>query len=362
MKVGTSVLTTAQHALDESRVAGLAGEVAALRSAGKEVILVTSGAIGAGMGLLGWKNRPKEIHLLQAAAAAGQGRLMQAYAEKFKAHGLASAQILLTREDLTHRARYLNVRQTIRTLLAHGVIPVVNENDTVSAQEIRFGDNDELSALLAHQMDADLLVILTDVDGFEARGEAAAAGGHRIIPLVTEITPELARQAHGTSKATSTGGMASKLAAARLVLASGIPMVLANGTRPGLLGKLVEGHLTGTLFVPRSAKRIQARKRWLAFTARPKGVLRVDAGARQALLEQGRSLLASGVRRVEGTFRGKDLVSVADERGAEFARGLVHYSSQELAQIAGLKSAQIAQLLKRKPQEVIHRDELVILR
>ncbi|MBI1953004.1 MAG: glutamate 5-kinase [Candidatus Omnitrophica bacterium] len=362
VKVGTSVLTTDCHALDESRVAELTRDVARLVSAGKEVLLVTSGAIGAGMGVLGWEKRPQEIHLLQAAAAVGQGQLMGSYAEKLRGWGIKAAQILLTREDLTHRKRYLNARQTMRALLKEGVVPVINENDTVSTEEIRFGDNDELSALLAHLMDAHLLVLLTDVDGFEERSGGASHEGARVIPVVSEITPELERLAHGTSKDTSSGGMASKIRAARLVTANGIPMVLANGTKPQVLSQLVlAGKLSGTLFVPKSGKKIQARKRWLVFTARPKGRLQVDAGAREALTKSGRSLLASGVRRVHGAFAGGDLVSVVDDAGGEFARGRVAYSSDELNRIAGMNSSQIGEILKRKAREVIHRDQMVIL-
>ncbi len=359
VKVGTSVLTGSTHQLDESRVSRLVEDLVRLREQERELILVTSGAIGAGIGLLGWPDRPRDLARSQAAAAVGQGHLMELYARRFGSHGILVAQILLTREDLTHRQRYLNARQTMRTLLQAGVVPIVNENDTVSVEEIRFGDNDELSALVTHLMDAQLLVILTDVDGFERRSD----GRGDLIPLVERITPELERLAGPAGRSTSTGGMASKLKAARMVTASGIPMLLANGTRPGILkALLLEQHLAGTLFLPVPKARMGARKRWLGFASRPKGILVVDAGAKEALLHGGRSLLASGVRRLEGHFRRGDLVSVRDEESREFGRGLVNYPDSELEKIRGLKSDAIAALLGRKAQEVIHRDSLVILR
>lgn len=360
VKVGTSVLTTSTHQLDEKRIGQLVEDLVLLRKTGKEVILVTSGAIGAGLGLLGWADRSRELSRSQAAAAVGQGLLMQIYAENFRNHGIHVAQILLTREDLTHRQRYLNARQTMRVLLQEGVLPIVNENDTVSAEEIRFGDNDELSALTAHLMDAQLLVLLTDVDGFERRIDGKR---WELIPLVTRITPELERSAGPAGRSTSTGGMVSKLRAAKMVTTSGIPMLLANGTRPGILATLlVEGHLSGTLFLPSGDKRMQARKRWLAYTAKPKGNLFVDAGAREALVARGKSLLASGVRKVTGSFRRGDLVSVRDEGDHEFARGLVRYPHGELEKICGLRSQEIEKLFGRAADEAIHRDSLVILR
>ena len=359
VKVGTSVLTTREHQLDEQRVGHLVGEIARLKETGKELILVTSGAIGAGIGLLGWSGVPKDLARSQAAAAVGQGRLMQVYAQNFSRYNLQVAQILLTRDDLTHRQRYLNAKQTMRTLLTAGIVPIVNENDTVSVEEIRFGDNDELSALVAHLMDAELLVLLTDVDGFERRETSRE---RELIPLVERITPELERWAGGAGRATSTGGMVSKLHAAKMVTASGIPMVLANGTRSGILSTLLlEGRLAGTLFLPAGTERMQARKRWLAFTGKIKGVLWVDRGAKEALVSQGRSLLASGVRRLEGNFRKGDLLSVREEGGREFARGLVNYTHPELEKIRGLKSQSIEELLGRKADEVIHRNSLVIL-
>ena len=359
VKIGTGILTTSDHQLDEARIRQLAEEILRLRTQQRQVILVSSGAIAAGMGILGWTRRPKELVRSQAAAAVGQGRLMQAYSTAFNRYGVTVAQILLTREDLTQRRRYINARQTMRALWDEGVVPIVNENDTVAVDEIRFGDNDELSALAAQLMDAQMLVILTDVDGFERR---SPDGSRELIPIVEKITPEIERFAGGAGRSTSTGGMISKLKAARMAGAGGIPTLLANGTKAGILTSLfVEGHLSGTLFLPSQGKRLGARKRWLAFTGRPKGTLKVDEGAHRALVSHSCSLLASGIRQVEGSFRRGDLVSIRDEEGQEFARGLVNYPVGELAQILGFKSEQIAVILGRKAEEAVHRDSLVVL-
>ncbi len=360
IKVGTRILTTQKNELDQRRIEKLAEEIVRLRKEGRQVILVSSGAIGAGLGLLGWAARPKELAKSQAAAAVGQGRLMQVYAEKFGCYGVRVAQILLTRDDMAQRNRYLNARQTMKVLLQEGVLPVVNENDTVSVDEIRFGDNDELSVQVAQLMDAQLLVILTDVDGFEFR---PATGPRELIPLVERITPELERSAGGAGQPTSTGGMVSKIKAAKTATACGIPMLLANGTREGILETLlIEGKLTGTLFLPSGKRRIESRKRWLAFTGRPVGSVQVDAGAREALLLKGKSLLASGIRKIEGGFKKGDLVSVRDESGEEFARGLVNYPSGDLTRIRGMRSDEISSVLGQKAQEAIHRDFMVILK
>ncbi|MCM8812002.1 MAG: glutamate 5-kinase [Candidatus Omnitrophica bacterium] len=360
VKVGTRVLTNQTHQLDLSRIDQLVEGISRVLNSGRQVILVTSGAIGAGLGVLRWGSKPKDVAHLQAAAAVGQGRLMHVYAERFARHGIGVAQILLTRDDMSHRQRYANARQTMRVLLEEKILPVVNENDTVAVDEIRFGDNDELSVHVAHLMDAQLLVILTDVDGFERRD---GKGKRELVPIVKRITPELESFAGGAGQPTSTGGMASKLQAAKKVTACGIPMILANGTKPGVLTSiLLENRLSGTLFLPAGKERIAARKRWLAFTGRPAGAILVDSGAIEALVAKGRSLLASGVRKVDGSFRRGDLVSVCDEKGEEFARGVVNYTQEDLSRIKGLRSEAIESLLGRKAQEVIHRDSLVILK
>jgi glutamate 5-kinase len=360
LKVGTRVLSHPSGiGLSLERMDRLADEMAQLRQTGRRLILVSSGAIGAGMALLGWSRRPKDLVQCQAAAAVGQSQLMQWYAMAFQKRGIQVAQILLTREDLAQRHRYLNARKTMHTLLQAGILPIVNENDTVSAEEIRFGDNDELSALVAQLMDAQLLVILTDVDGFQM---PSANGTKELIHWVERITPQMERWAQGPRQSVATGGMRTKLKAARMATASGIGTLLINGTREGILKTLfLDGHFSGTFFLPSSGKRLPGRKRWLAFTVRPKGTVLVDSGAKRALVSEGKSLLASGVRRVDGTFRRGDLVGVLDEMGKEFARGLVNYPDHELRQICGMRSDEIAGLLGRKPEEVIHRDSLVIM-
>ncbi len=356
VKVGTSVLTDADSSqVTRQGVQSLASEIAGLRKQKKEVIVVTSGAIGVGMGILGLKKRPQDLSHLQAAAATGQGLLMQWYTAQFEEEGFHAAQLLLTREDLEARGRYLNAQSTLLTLLKAGVVPIINENDTISVEEIRYGDNDVLSAHIATLVGADLLVLLSDVDRL--------VGPREPLSWVTEITPELERAARGSGKAVSTGGMRTKLEAARIVMASGIPMVLINGRVRNSLIELISGRLaTGTWFLPAKAGALKSKQRWVAFTGKPKGMVRVDAGAREALSRQGRSLLASGVQAVEGSFRRGDLVRVADESGREFGRGIVGYSHSELEKIQGLKSEAVAQILGRKAAEVIHRDSLVILK
>ncbi len=357
VKVGTSVLTDGTHVrVAEGAVRSIVSDIAALCREEKEVVVVTSGAIGVGMEILALKNRPKELSQLQAAAATGQGRLMQWYTAHFEKEGLHAAQILLTRDDLENRRRYLNAKATLRTLLKADVVPIINENDTVSVEEIRYGDNDILSAHVAALVDADLLVVLSDVDQFEG-----PAGRHT---FVTEITPDLEKAAQGTTKAVSTGGMRTKLEAAKIVMASGIPMVLLNGRHPHVLLKtIVQKELSGTWFLPRKGEKLRGRQRWVALTGRPKGILLVDAGAREALVSRGRSLLASGLHGVEGNFRRGDLVSVVEmSQHQEFARGLVRYSHTELEKIRGLRSDAIASVLERKAEEVIHRNSLVIVK
>jgi len=356
VKVGTSVLTdpredrVAQHC-----VRAVVDEVCALRRQGKQVLVITSGAIGVGMRILGLKGRPRELARLQAAAATGQGRLMQWYAAQFEQQGQHAAQVLITRDDLEDPRRYRNARATLATLLRAGVVPVINENDTVSTEEIRYGDNDVLSAHVAVMMHADLLVILSDVDQFH--------GPTGLQSVVTEITPELERSAGGTTRAVSTGGMRTKLEAAKLALSAGIPILLTNGRREGALVKAVLRHeFSGTWFLPKKGLRLKGKQR-AAVTGRPRGTVWVDSGAREALARRRLSLLASGVASVEGSFQRGDLVSVS-EMGSreEFARGYANYSNVQLQKIRGLRSQEIAALLGERAVEVIHRDSLVILR
>lgn len=356
VKVGTSVLASRTHPLERQAIKNIAGQVCALMDKGIKVVLISSGAIGAGMNLLGLKARPKTLQKLQAAAAIGQSQLMKAYGEDFKTHGKIVAQVLLTREDLEDRKRYLNAKNTLLTILGYGAVPIINENDTVSVEEIKFGDNDTLASLVTNLIGADLLIILSDVDGLYRHH-----GKGEIIDIVKEITTDIERLARGTDKEESVGGMITKIKASKVVTDSGTPLIIANGKTDDILMKIVDGKKVGTLFIPRLNK-MTARKRWIAFSTRSKGWLMVDSGAKQALAERDKSLLPSGIIGVEGKFEAGDIISIKDEREKEFARGLVNYSSDEVKKIKGAKSQEIETRLGYKYyDEVIHRDNLVII-
>jgi len=345
VKVGTGVLTDSRRQPDPAQMEQLVAQIAEQRKAGREVLLVTSGAVGAGMGVLGYEKRPTDLSELQACAAVGQSRLMAVYERLFAAHGLAVAQVLLTHEDLEHHERHLNARNTLVTLLRHGVVPIINENDAVSFAEIKFGDNDRLSALVTVLLPADLLVILTTVDGvIENFGKADP----RTIPVVEKIDAALERIARGTQSPTAVGGMASKLEAARIVMRAGIPMVIASGRKKNVLQRVLSGETEGTLFVP-GPTRLRGRKRWIAFFHHPKGTLYVDDGARTALREKGKSLLPPGIARCEGDFDAGEVVRICDLDGTEFARGLASFSAEQI------RSRQL------RGVEVVHRDNLVLL-
>jgi glutamate 5-kinase len=314
----------------------------------------------AGVGRLGLTGRPRSIPLKQAAAAIGQGALIRTYEEAFAAHGVKVAQVLLTGDDLRDRARYLNARNTLFTLLDLGVLPIINENDTVAVEEIKFGDNDRLSALVAALMDADLLVILTDTDGLFT-ADPRRSPKARLIPVVTGDEAKGAYWAGAPASATGVGGMASKVEAARLAAASGIPTLVANGMLPDTLTRLLAGEPLGTLFLP-DAERLQGRKRWLALASRPKGAILVDEGAKRALVERGKSLLPSGVKGTLKPFGVGDVVSLVGPDKAEFARGLTNYTAEEVERIKGIKTGEIERALGyRHSDEVIHRDNLVVL-
>ncbi|MDE3068982.1 MAG: glutamate 5-kinase [Verrucomicrobiota bacterium] len=345
VKLGTGVLTDRHKHPDPAQLEQLVAQVAAQRKAGREIVLVTSGAVGAGMGALGLDKRPADLAELQACAAVGQSRLMAMYETCFAAHDLRVAQVLLTHDDLEHHERHLNARNTLATLLARGVVPIVNENDAVSFTEIKFGDNDTLSALVASLLPADLLVILTSVDGvLENFGRA----NPRTIPVIEKVDATLEKIARGTDSPTAVGGMKSKIAAARIVVRSGIPLVIASGRKKNALARILAGENEGTLFVPQ-ANRLQGRKRWIAFFHHPKGALFVDDGAKLALREKGRSLLPPGVARCEGEFGVGDVVRICDLNGTEFARGIARSGSAAVRE-------------RRLPkEELVHRDDLVIL-
>ncbi|MDI6760362.1 MAG: glutamate 5-kinase [Candidatus Brocadiaceae bacterium] len=355
VKVGTGVITTREGFLDIPQVNNLSIQLVELRNKGYEVAVVSSGAIGAGMGEFGMKKRPTTLPELQAAAAVGQSKLIRAYDDSFKTHGYHAAQILLTREDLEDRRRYLNTSNTIATLLRMKAIPVINENDTVSVEEIAFTDNDTLAALVTNLLRAELLVMLSSVNGLYKDPAAK-----EVIPVVEEITEEVEHLAFKSKTYLGTGGMQSKLQAARVATASGEAVIVVNGRTPNILVKIMQGEPLGTLFLP-ATQRLQSRKRWIGFTLRPRGRIYVDRGASEALARKGKSLLASGITHVEGDFERGDVISLFCDK-EEFAKGLSNYSSKELEKIKGQPSSQIAKLLGTKPyDEVVHRDNLVLL-
>jgi len=367
VKVGTSVLAAPDGRLDAACVRRLADEVLDVVESGRRVALVSSGAVGAGIGCLGLSKRPSDLRHLQAAAAVGQSLLIRTYDEAFKSRGRHAAQVLLTQEDFDDRARYLNVRNTLLTLFEYAAIPIVNENDTVSVDEIRFGDNDHLAALLANALSAPLLVILSVVDGlFESEPETIGspqteAAPRRPLRLVADLDQAASMVGTGRSPLGS-GGMASKLEAARLVTKAGGSVILASGTKPGALRRILAGEEIGTL-IPAEGRSQKARRRWIGSTARPKGALVIDDGARRALEASAGSLLAIGVVEVRGRFAKGDVVSIRDLQGEEFARGLTNYAADEASKIAGLHTAKIAEALGAAPyDEVIHRDNLVLRR
>jgi glutamate 5-kinase len=345
VKLGTGVLTDSRKQPDPVQLEQLVAQVAALRKAGKEIVLVTSGAVGAGMGALGYEKRPGDLAELQACAAVGQSRLMAMYAELFARHNLHVAQVLLTHDDLEHHERHLNARNTLVTLLGRGVVPIINENDAVSFTEIKFGDNDTLSALVASLLPADLLVILTTVDGVI---ENFSKANPKTISVIEKIDSTIEKLAGGTDSETAVGGMASKIQAAKIVVRSGIPLVIASGKKKQVLAKILAGENEGTLFVA-SPTKLQGRKRWIAFFHHPQGALFVDDGAKLALREKGKSLLPPGVARCEGEFAAGDVVRICDLNGTEFARGIAKFGADE---VRGRKLARV---------EVVHRDDLVIL-
>ncbi len=345
VKLGTGVLTDSSKQIDPAQLEQIVAQVAALRAAGKEVIVVTSGAVGAGMGALGYATRPNDLAEKQACAAVGQSRLMATYEKLFAKHNLVVAQVLLTHDDLEHHERHLAARNTLVTLLKHGVVPIINENDAVSSAEIKFGDNDKLSALVASLLPADLLIILTTVDGVI---ENFSKANPKTISVIEQIDEQLEKIAGGTTSATAVGGMASKVQAAKIVIRSGIPLVIASGKKKNVLAKVLAGDDEGTVFVPQADK-LQSRKRWIAFFHHPKGALFVDNGAKQALREKGKSLLPPGVARCEGDFSVGDVVRICDLEGTEFARGIAKFDSAAVRE------------RKLPKEELVHRDDLVIL-
>ena len=360
VKVGTNVLADASGHLDRQRIQSLADQVQRIRAAGRKVALVSSGAIGAGIGKLKLGRRPADLPHLQACAAVGQSALMQIYQECLTGHGVHTAQLLLTAADLDSRPRYLNVRNTINTLFEYRCLPIINENDTVSVAEIKFGDNDHLAAMVANLLRASLLVLLTNVDGLctaDPREDPTA----QLVTTVPHIDREITDLASPSKSLLGTGGMRSKLRAARQATAAGTAVIMANGSSDGVLDRIFAAEPVGTLFLPHGTA-LPSWKRWLGFTARPKGVLTLDDGAVQAVVLQGKSLLPVGVTQILGQFGKGDLVSLVNSTGAEVARGLTNYSSEEAQKVAGRKTEQIIAMLGQLPYgEMIHRDNLAVV-
>lgn len=360
IKVGSRVLTDENGELDYDVLRQICADIAGLRKQGVEVVLVSSGAVAAGRSALGMTERPRTIPQKQAAAAVGQTRLMRAYEEAFAPFKLVVGQILLTADDLASRQRFLNARATLDALLGAGAVPVINENDTVAVDEIKFGDNDNLSALVTNLAEAGLLLILTDIEGFYS-ADPRTDPGARLVPLVRGVTREIERAAGGSGSSVGTGGMATKVAAAKKAGKNGVPTIMACGKRAGVIASAVAGDEIGTLFLP-GGEGLNRRKHWIAYTLRPSGRLVVDAGARRALLEKGTSLLPSGVTAVEGRFERGSCVRICDMEGREIARGLADYGSEEISRLAGHKSCEIEALLGyRYGDELVHRDNLVLM-
>lgn len=359
VKVGTRLLCGTKGQFNINRMESLVSDLAALCQE-RELVLVSSGAIGAGVGRLGLTRKPRTIPEKQAAAAVGQCLLMQQYDHLFSYQGLIVAQVLLTRYDIMDRERYLNARYTFETLLTQGVVPVVNENDTVAVEEIRFGENDNLAAHVACLVEADLVILLTDQDGFYDQIPGSDGKG-KVIPEIAEITPEIESLAGGRGSALSTGGMVTKLQAARIAMTAGIPLVIANGLKVGAIQRVLNGDPEGTLFVPGTG-RMQSRKHWIAFSSPVQGWIYIDQGAAGAVLNKGKSLLPSGILRVEGEFAAGTVVVVADQDGRELGRGISNYSSGAINLIKGHKSTEIRSIIGYHDyDEVIHRDNLTLL-
>jgi len=359
VKLGTGVLTSGVGQLDEARIAGVAAEIAALRARGTQVIVVSSGAIGLGLGVLKLARRPRDTAKKQACAAVGQSLLMQTWQRAFAPHQLAVAQVLLTHEDIRSRDRHLGVKECLEQILAYGAVPVINENDTVSSaeiQEVRFGDNDTLSALVASLAQAQYLIILSTAPGL-----VDLRGTKEIVPVVEKITPEIEAMAGGTTSETAVGGMVTKISAAKLATKSGCGVFIASGAEPDIIQRLLAGEGPGTFFAP-SGLPLEARKRWLAYFQRPTGAIAVNACAVPVLRDEGRSLLAIGVTGYVGEFAAGDIVDIVDPDGHTFARGVTTFASDEIEVIALKTTAELKPLFPgRKRLEVVHRNDLVVL-
>ena len=361
VKVGSRALTYPDGRLDEQQIGNLAEQIHRVIDSGRKVVFVSSGAVASGMGRLGLRKRPTDLAHLQAVAAIGQSVLVEAYERCLSVYGHHAAQVLLTAEDLDHRTRYLNARNTLLKLLELGAVPIINENDTVAVEELQttFGDNDRLAALVTNLIQAPLLVLLSDIDGLYDGDPGLAES--RLIPTVSRLDPAVFGLVRDKVSGLSKGGMASKLNAARICTTAGENVIIAKGRAADILPRIVAGEEVGTLFLAQGQS-WAARKRWIGFSVQPRGRLVLDDGARQAVERKGRSLLAAGVIDVDGRFDKGDVVAVVDRAGEEFARGLSNYTSDDIVRIKGLKSTQISEILGLCPyEEVIHRDNIVVL-
>jgi glutamate 5-kinase len=361
LKIGSNILADDKEGLNLKRISSIAGDVSQIRASGYEVLIVSSGAVAAGMKKLGLRTKPKDIRLKQAAAAVGQSSLMWAYERSFGEHGIKVGQVLLTGEDFSDRKRYINSKNTLLALLQYGVVPVVNENDTVATDEIKFGDNDNLAALLAILVEAERLVILSDVEGLYSEDPRFHRDA-QLIPCVEEVTSAIEKRAGGAGSALGTGGMFSKVMAAKMAASHGIWVHIISGKKKGLMNAAVSGNRChGTFFKP-AESRLSHRKGWIAYNTRPRGQVIIDDGAARAITGMGRSLLPTGITSVEGDFDIGDPVYCVDAAGKRIAKGLTNYSSSDLKKIMGRKTAEIEKVLGYKySEEAIHRDNLVIL-
>lgn len=358
VKLGSNVLT-GENDLNKDIISSISSQINTLIDSGKEVIIVSSGAMAAGIRKMGLEKRPSELPERQAVAAVGQTRLIMEYDNCFSRYNKVVSQLLLTQDDLSERRRYLNARNTLNTLLSSGVIPIINENDTVSIAEIAFGDNDNLSAMVAMLMDADLLINLTDIDGVYTKDPRQFEDAEH-IKTIESITDDIESTAGDIPGALGTGGMKSKINAAKKVMAYGIPMIIARGLTDNILGEIFDLKATGTFFVPSKGK-IKSRKSWIAFNLKSVGAVIVDEGAKKALLEKGKSLLPIGVIDVKDEFTMGQPVKIFDKTGLELGTGLVNYSSADIRKISGKKTDEIRKFLGYKPyDEIIHRDNLVV--
>ncbi len=359
VKIGSRVLVQKSGRPNMLRIGALVKDIAALARENREIVFVTSGAIGSGMEALRMKQRPTRLPDLQMAAAVGQSRLMTRYEDLFSAERRIIGQVLLTHDDLKNRARHLNARNTMLNMLRNGVVPIVNENDTVAVDEIKFGDNDLLASLTAHLIDADLLIMLTTSDGLI---EKLPSGRARRLSCVEAVTKDILKMAEGKGSALSTGGMASKLQAARAAADTGIAVVIADGRKSCILKRIIAGNNTGTFIKPAGGNTLHGRKRWLAFFQKPGGTLMVDDGARRAIIAHGKSLLPVGIRKIEGTFGVGMAVDITGRDGALIARGLSAYSSADLKLIMGRRTDTISHILGEEGyEEAVHRDNMVVL-